>query len=231
MAASQSNTPAVSLSPVFLCAISALLISAHAALLDTLGLFAAGAGAAAMIAVLLAATVSSIAGFAFSAVCAVMLLPLMQEPVQVVRVLLLSSIAIQSLSVWALRSSVDWRALLPFLAGGLIGLPGGTYLLLHIEPSAYARLMGISLILYGAYMLFRKPVILRSRPFHDVLVGVAGGVTGGLAAFPGAFVTIWCGMKGWDKTHQRGVYQPFILGSVDVQREAMIAAARWMVAA
>ncbi len=24
-------------------------------------------------------------------------------------------------------------------------------------------------------------------------------------------MTIWCGMKGWDKARQRGVYQPFIL--------------------
>jgi hypothetical protein len=35
---------------------------------------------------------------------------------------------------------------------------------------------------------------------------------GGLAEFPGAFVTIWCGLNGWDKARQRGVYQPFILG-------------------
>ena len=34
---------------------------------------------------------------------------------------------------------------------------------------------------------------------------------GGLAAFPSAFVAIWCGTKGWDKDRQRGVYQPFIL--------------------
>jgi uncharacterized protein len=34
---------------------------------------------------------------------------------------------------------------------------------------------------------------------------------GGLAGFPGAFVTIWGGLKGWDKERQRGVYQPFIL--------------------
>jgi uncharacterized protein len=32
-----------------------------------------------------------------------------------------------------------------------------------------------------------------------------------LAGFPGAFVTIWCAQKGWDKARQRGVYQPFIL--------------------
>jgi hypothetical protein len=30
-------------------------------------------------------------------------------------------------------------------------------------------------------------------------------------AFPGAFVTIWCGLKGWSKERQRALYQPFIL--------------------
>ena len=44
-----------------------------------------------------------------------------------------------------------------------------------------------------------------------IFLFVVGGVTGGAAAFPGAFVTIWCGFKGWSKERQRGVYQPFIL--------------------
>jgi hypothetical protein len=47
--------------------------------------------------------------------------------------------------------------------------------------------------------------------FGDVCAGFLGGFTGGLAGFPGSFVTIWCGLKGWDKARQRGVYQPFIL--------------------
>lgn len=38
-----------------------------------------------------------------------------------------------------------------------------------------------------------------------------GGITGGAAGFPGAAVTIWCGFKGWDKTRQRALFQPFIL--------------------
>ena len=42
-------------------------------------------------------------------------------------------------------------------------------------------------------------------------VGSLGGITGPLAALPGAFVAIWCGMRGWDKVVQRSVYQPFIL--------------------
>jgi uncharacterized protein len=37
------------------------------------------------------------------------------------------------------------------------------------------------------------------------------GLTGGLAGFPGSFVTIWCSMRGWDKLQQRAVYQPYIL--------------------
>jgi len=49
-------------------------------------------------------------------------------------------------------------------------------------------------------------------PLADACAGFLGGLSGGLAAFPGAFVTIWCGLKGWDKARQRGVYQPFILG-------------------
>ena len=32
-----------------------------------------------------------------------------------------------------------------------------------------------------------------------------------MPGLPGALVTIWCGLKGWAKDQQRGVYQPFIL--------------------
>jgi uncharacterized membrane protein YfcA len=72
--------------------------------------------------------------------------------------------------------------------------------------------MGLALVLYGAYMLFRRPPsINRTGSLLDVAVGALGGITGPLAAFPGAFVTIWCGMRGWDKVVQRSVYQPYIL--------------------
>ncbi|MGG5823883.1 TSUP family transporter [Falsiroseomonas sp. HW251] len=199
------------ISPWVLAVSSAVLIWLYAAALNILGLLSSGASTLALVAVLVAATVSSIAGFAFSAIAAAMLLPLMREPVEVVTIMLLSSIAIQSLSVWALRRAIDWHALFPMLVGGIMGLPIGVYLLLHLDTSQYARIMGVALVLYGAYMLFRKPLTVRGGRLHDALAGVAGGITGGLAAFPGALVTIWCSMKGWDKNRQRGVYQPYIL--------------------
>ncbi len=109
-------------------------------ILQGLGLSASG-DMAAIAAVLASATLGSIVGFGFAPLCAAMLLPLLRDPVQVVTILLLGSIAIQSLSVWTLRRSIDKRALLPFLAGGVLGLPVGINLLLHLHPSDYMRLL------------------------------------------------------------------------------------------
>ncbi len=166
----------------------------------------------ALIAIFAAATVSSIAGFAFSALSGALLFHLIESPVYAVEVMVVCSIAIQMLSVAALWRSVDWRSLGTFLIGGFLGVPAGVYLLLHLSTSTYRMIIGSMLIVYGCYLLLRLPVRgLRSGSLADACAGFLGGVTGGLAGFPGAFVTIWCGLKDWDKAHQRGVYQPFIL--------------------
>jgi uncharacterized membrane protein YfcA len=166
----------------------------------------------ALIAVFAAATISSIAGFAFPALCGALLFHLMDSPVYAVQVMIICSIAIQLLSVAALRRSIDWRGLPIFLIGGVPGVPVGVYLLLHLPTGAYRGIIGVLLIVYGGYLLLRWPArSLQTGPRADACAGFLGGLTGGLAGFPGAFVTIWCGLKGWDKARQRGVYQPFIL--------------------
>jgi uncharacterized protein len=166
----------------------------------------------ALIAVFVASTVSSIAGFAFSALCGALLFHLMDSPVYAVHVMIVCSIAIQLLSVATLWRSIDWRSLPVFLTGGVLGVPAGVYLLLHLPTGTYRNVIGALLIVYGSYLLLRWPVrTLRMGPLSDAGAGFLGGITGGLAGFPGAFVTIWCGLKGWDKARQRGVYQPFIL--------------------
>src|SRR5262249_8220822 len=86
------------------------------------------------------------------------------------------------------------------------------YLLLHLQTGVYRDVIGGLLIAYGGWLLLRWPCrSLRTGRLSDACAGFVGGLTGGLAGFPGASVTIWCGLKGWDKTRQRGVYQPFIL--------------------
>lgn len=163
-------------------------------------------------AVALAALLSGVAGFAFSAICGAMVFQFRHDTVDVVQIMLVCSIANQSMSVWALRRDIRARALAPFVAGGLAGVASGVWLLLHVTGHAYAAALGTVLLAYGGYMLFRKPIVLVHSPLAgDVAAGFIGGLMGGFAATPGAAASIWCGMKGWDKLRQRAVFQPFIL--------------------
>jgi len=163
-------------------------------------------------AIFAAALVTSVAGFAFSPLAAAMLFHLLDDPVQVVQIVLVCSVGGQVLMVWALRHDIAWRRLAPFLVGAAAGLPFGIFALLQLRPAAFAQAMGVLLLSSALFRLFRRPLVIRRQPVVlDVAAGFLGGITGGAAAFPSMVVSIWCGFKGWTKEEQRGLCQPFIL--------------------
>lgn len=165
-----------------------------------------------LLAVAAAAGLSSVAGFAFSAVSQALLAPMMHDPIRLVQILMICSIATQSFAIASLWKHMEWRRLPIYLGGGVLGLPVGVSLLLHLNRGGFQVAIGTLLFVYGTYVLVKRPIVLPHVGWlGDVAIGFLGGITGGLAAFPGAAITIWCSMKGWDKARQRGVYQPFIL--------------------
>ncbi|MGD0474003.1 MAG: sulfite exporter TauE/SafE family protein [Candidatus Velthaea sp.] len=161
-----------------------------------------------------AAFASSIAGFAFSALAGAVLLRDGGSPQHALQIIVACSLAIQLLSTVSLRQAIRWRPLRTFLIGGAVGLPAGIYLLEHAPLAVYARGIGFFLLGYGAYVLLSRPRVVsigpRSAAAVDIVSGMLGGITGGLAGFPGAFVTIWCSLRGWDKARQRALFQPYI---------------------
>jgi uncharacterized membrane protein YfcA len=165
-----------------------------------------------LLAVLLAAAVSSIAGFGFSAICGALVLHMIDDPIQAAMIVMVSSIAVHSLSVAVLWRDLDFDRLTPFLAGGIMGLPFGIALLLSFGSAGVREAIGILLAIYAIYVLTKRPVRIGWRsPAMDAAVGALSGIAGGLAGLPGAFVTVWCGVRGGDKHQQRGIYQPCIL--------------------
>jgi len=165
-----------------------------------------------LLAILAASLVSSIAGFAFSAITGAMLFHLIDDPVRVVQIMLICSVGGQCLMVGALWRTIQWRQLAVFLAGAAVGLPLGLFILLHTPSAVYSQAIGGTLVLYALFMVTRRPMTVRHQNvLFDAIAGFLGGVTGGAAAFPGMFVTIWCSFKGWSKEKQRALYQPFIL--------------------
>jgi uncharacterized membrane protein YfcA len=200
----------------------------HAALVAVVGWALAGFGELGAVAVLerdgawlplataatiaLCALVSSIAGFAFSALAGGALAYLGADPVHAVETMVLCSIAIQLYAVWNIRESIRCAALWPMVAAGAMTVPAGVWLLLHVDAMIYALGLGVFLVTYGCYVLLRGEArVVRVGTWGDAAVGALGGLAGGLAGFPGSFVTIWCSLRGWDKLAQRAVYQPYIL--------------------
>lgn len=159
-----------------------------------------------------AAAVSSIGGFAFSALCGAALFHTSMDHVGIVQTMLVSSIGIQLLMIMTMWKTINWVRLCPFVVGGLIGVPIGLFALLHVERHLFASGIGALLCAYSTYMILWRPFVVPHRvDYLDLLVGFAGGITGGAVAFPGAPVTAWCQLKGWTRDQQRGIYQPFIL--------------------
>ena len=113
---------------------------------------------------------------------------------------------------------LNWRRLLPFITGGLAGVPIGTRLLTQVDPDDFKLAVGVVLIAYSTGMLLLKPRVGTAwgGRVADAVIGVCSGVLGGLAGLSGALPTIWAAVRGWSKTERRGVFQVFnltILGS------------------
>jgi uncharacterized membrane protein YfcA len=162
--------------------------------------------------VFFSALLSSIAGFAFSPIAGAFLFHIFNDAVLVVQILLIASVAQQIYCIWRLRSLIGPLEFLPYLAGSLTTLPLGIFLLLKSEVTSYLPVLGFVLIAYGALTVLKPTINIKRNVFAGRLaVGALGGLTGGLAAFPAAFVTIWCQAQGFSKERQRAIIQPFIL--------------------
>src|SRR5262245_16566388 len=77
------------------------------------------------IVIFLAAILSSIVGFAFSAIAAAMIFHLVPDTVLAVQIMMAASIAIQAYSVAGMWRTISLRACAPFLVGGMAMMPAG----------------------------------------------------------------------------------------------------------
>ena len=107
--------------------------------------------------------------------------------------------------------TIRWRRVLIFVVPGLFGVPLGTYLLPHIDPSLFKITVGLFLIAYSSYVLLRRGRIKSDwgGGAADGVVGFGGGILGGIAGLSGVFPIIWTDVRGWIKEERRAVVQSF----------------------
>lgn len=159
-----------------------------------------------------AAFVAGLSGFAFGmiglSVWAWVLEPRLLSPMVV-----FGSLVAQLVSLGAVRRGHSWPRLLPFLIGGIAGVPLGVRLLGVIDLRWFRGLTGVVLIVYCTGMLLARdlPPLRHGGRAADTIAGLIGGVMGGLAGLTGPVPTLWCTLRRWDKDVQRSVFQSFNL--------------------
>lgn len=160
----------------------------------------------------LAGFVQGLSGFGFG-LTAMALWAWTLEPRLAAALAVTGSLTGQVLAALTVRRGWDLRALLPFIAGGLAGLPLGLWLLPRLDVPLFQATLGAMLVIVCPLMFFaaRLPRVRRGARAGDVLSGAAGGVMGGLGGFTGVAPTLWCTVRGFDKDRQRSIIQNFNL--------------------
>lgn len=131
----------------------------------------------------------------------------------------------QVVGLFTVRRGLQGAVLAPFLAGALVGVPLGTWVLPLLDPARFKLVLGLCLLLCCPPMLMahRLPRITGGGRWADGLVGLAGGVMGGIGGFSGMAPSLWVTLRGWDKHLQRGVIQNFSLVALAVTLVAYVA--------
>lgn len=156
--------------------------------------------------------VQGLSGFAFGLVAmgiwAWSLDPVLAGPLVVFGSLIGQLLASGSL----FRVANPWRAL-PFVAGGILGVPLGVALLRYINPLAFKACVGLLLVVWCPIMLFARelPRIAWGGKWADAGIGWIGGIMGGLGGLTGPAPILWAALRGWDRHAQRAVFQMFNL--------------------
>jgi len=135
----------------------------------------------------------------------------------------------QLIGLFTVPRGLSMKALWPFLAGGLAGIPLGVALLPHLDAQAFKFALGTLLVVVCPAMLFAArlphlgPRSVVGARLADGVAGAAGGVMGGLGGFTGVIPTLWCTLCGFDKAAQRTVIQNFNLATLSVTMAAYLA--------
>ncbi len=154
--------------------------------------------------------VQGLSGFAFALVA----LPIWAwslDPRLAGPLVVFGSLIGQLMAVGSLWRILNPRRALPFVLGGILGVPLGVTLLRYIDPLAFKACVGLLLVVWCPIMLFARdlPRITWGGKWVDAAVGWVGGIMGGLGGLTGPAPILWTTLRGWDRHAQRAVFQVF----------------------
>ncbi len=168
--------------------------------------------------------VQGLSGFAFSLV-AMSFWAWTVEPKLAAVLAVFGGLSGQIIAVFSTRRGFNLELLLPFLIGGLVGVPIGISVLPLLDVHLFKVILGGALIVWCPLMLFARhlPRIQAGGHFTNGAVGFVGGICGGIGGFTGVIPTLWCTLRGMEKDTQRSIIQNFNLATLAFTAAAYVA--------
>lgn len=124
----------------------------------------------------------------------------------------LASLAAQLVGMVTVRKAFDWRRTVPYIVGGVLGVPLGVLALRAATPDLLRSCVGGFLVLYAIVQLCGLAQVTIGRRGGwpaSATVGAGGGFLGGFAGLSGPLPLIWLQLQGGPSDSQRAVYQPY----------------------
>lgn len=133
------------------------------------------------------------------------------EPAAASSLAIICSVVSQTQTLHLIWRSIQWRRVLTFVLPGVVGVPLGTLILPHIDPTFFKLGLGFFLVVYPGCVLLRRHPMEKTwgGEIADGIVGFGGGVLGGLTGLSGVLPVVWTDVRGWDKEQRRAVLQFF----------------------
>jgi uncharacterized membrane protein YfcA len=166
-----------------------------------------------LIAAFLGGLTTGLSGFAMGLVVSGIWLHLI-TPSQNALLIVLCGIVTQGLGIWRVRAAITWKAVVPFIAGGAVGVAFGTLLLKTVDQNIVRLTIGMLLIVFSAYSLARPKIATPNGGVPaEIGVGLVNGIIGGLTGLGGIAMTVWSQLRGGNKDAQRAIFQPVMFAT------------------
>lgn len=139
----------------------------------------------------------------------------------------------QITAAFTVRRKLDWRALTPFLVGGLVGVPVGVWVLPMLNIQLFKACLGGMLLIWCPFMLLATRMrAVRGSLLGDGVAGWIGGFMGGIGGFAGAVPTLWCTLRQLQRDEARAIIQNFNLVMLIVAMllyvaQGLVVASQW----
>jgi uncharacterized protein len=124
-----------------------------------------------------------------------------------------SAVASQLSTLRSIWSSIRWRALIPLIGAGLLGIPVGLLVQPMIAGETFKIVIGIVTCVYALIMLTaggRFRLTIENRGV-EVVIGFVSGIMGAIAGISGVLPTMWAALNDWPKERRRSMFQAFNL--------------------